>query len=279
MVRGLPALLCSRMQKPCWTSGLVRLAAAVVFVGVARSSFAADLNWKFGSSLQYESGDFGTGTRSNSVYIPFTLKRFMGDWNASVTLPYLSQTSNGQVRNVGGTPVKTGRGRGTAVTTTHSGVGDLVLRGGYDFLREDPEPFDLSASVKVKVPTADRDKGLGTGEFDEGVGLEFGKVIVPNWTFLADLYYTVIGDPPGTDFENQAAVDFGFAHRLQEDWTVTVLFEGSNALVAGEPGPRDLRAVLDYDLGEQSLLFGGLMVGLSDGSPDFGFSLGGSYRF
>lgn len=248
-------------------------------VAAARSAFAEDRDWKLSTSLNYETGDFGTGTRSSSVYVPFTLKRYWGDWNASLTLPYLSQTSNGQVTNVGGRPVKTGKGPGSTATTTHSGLGDAVLRGGYALMREDPQPFDLSLVGKIKLPTADKDKGLGTGKFDEGLGLEFGKRIVPDWTLLADLYYTIIGSPAGTDLRNQLAVDAGFSHPLGKELTLTVLFEGSNALVSGEPAPRDLRGILDYKLGEQTSVFGGVLAGLSDGSPDAGFSLGGSYRF
>ncbi len=146
-------------------------------------------------------------------------------------------------------------------------------------MKEDPQPFDLSLIAKIKLPTADKDKGLGTGKFDEGLGLEFGRLIVPGWTLLADLYYTVIGDPPGTNLNNQLAADVGFSHPLQEDLTLTALLEGSNALVSGQPAPLDLRGILDYKLGEQSGISGGVLVGLSDGSADYGLSLGGSYRF
>lgn len=245
----------------------------------ARSSFANDLDWKLSSSLDYESGKFGTGTRSDSLYIPVTLKRYLGDWDASLTVPYLRESSNGQVTNLGGRPVRTGRGTGSTATTTHSGLGDVVVRGGYALMREDPQPFDLSLAAKIKLPTANKNKGLGTGKFDEGLGIEFGKRVVPGWTVLADLYYTFIGDPPGEDLNNQVAADIGFSHPLGKDWTSTVLFEGSNALVSGQPAPLDLRGILDYKLGEQGSLFGGGLVGLSNGSPDYGLSLGGSYRF
>ena len=267
------------MQRNRWIRPLGWLAAGILCVATARSSFANDLNWKLSTALDYESGKFGIDTRSSSLYIPVTLKRYWGDWNASLTLPYLSQSSNGQVTNVGGRSARTGRGPSSTVTTTHSGLGDAVVRGGYALLREDPKPFDLSLTEKIKLPTADKDKGLGTGKFDEGLGLEFGKRIGPGWTLLADLYYTIIGDPPGTDLKNQVAVDFGFSYPLQKDLTLTVLFEASNALVSGEPAPRDLRGILDYKLGERIGLFGGGLVGLSHGSPDYGFNLGGSCRF
>ena len=267
------------MKRNRWAQKFGWMAAGVLCLATTRSSFANDLDWKLSTSLNYDSGQYGTGTRSSSLYIPFTVKHYWGDWYASLTLPYLSLTSNGQVTNVGGRQVRIRRGTGSTVATTRSGPGDAIVRGGYALLQEDPQPFDLSVVGKIKLPTADKDKGLGTGEFDEGLGLEFGKLIFPGWTIIADLYYTVIGDPPGTNLNNQVAVDIGFSHPLQNNLTLTVLYEASNALVSGEPEPKDLRGILDYKLNERSGLFGGGLVGLSDGSPDFGFTLGGSYRF
>lgn len=248
-------------------------------LAAAPPSYAGDLDWKLSTSLNYETGKYGTDTRSSSLYVPFTVKRYWGDWYGSLTLPFVSMTSNGSVTNVGGRPVRVRGGRGSTDTTTQSGAGDAVVRGGYDLLKEDAHPFDLTVVGKIKVPTADKDKGLGTGEFDEGVGLEFGKLLTPGWTIIADLYYTVIGDPPGRNLNNQVAVDLGFSHTLKKDLTLTVLYEGSNALVSSEPDPRDLRGILDYKLDERISLFGGGLVGLSHGSPDFGFTVGGSCRF
>jgi hypothetical protein len=250
-------------------------------LATARASFASDLDWKLSTSLNYDSGKYGTSTRSSSLYVPLTVERYWGDWKASLTMPYLSQTSNGQVTNVGGRPlrVRGGTATTTTATTTRSGPGDAVIRGGYDLMHDDPQPFDLTATAKVKIPTADKNKGLGTGQFDEGLGLEFGKLVVPGWTLLADAYYTVIGNPPGTHLNNEVAVDFGFMHPVQTNLTLTVLLEGSNALVSGEPAPVDLRGILGCKLSERGRLFGGILLGLSRGNADYGFSLGGSYRF
>lgn len=237
-------------------------------------------DWRASSSLNYESGDYGTSTRFSSLYVPFTLKRFLGDAFASLTVPFVSQTSDGSVSNVGGRPVKTRRGGGAgAATTTHSGVGDVMLRGGYALLEEDPHPLDLSAVAKLKLPTADRDKGLGTGEFDAGAGVEAAKLVAPGWWVLVDLYYTAIGDPPGTDLNNQFAADAGVSRRFSKELTGTVLFEASSALVPGTPSPRNLRGILDARLDERSSVFASALAGLSDGSADYGFGFGGTYRF
>lgn len=255
------------------------LLAAGLLCAAGASRAEEKLDWRFSSSLNYESGTYGTGTRSSSLYVPFTAKRTFDDAFASLTVPLLSQTTDGRVRNVGGRFVKTGRGAGVPATTTRGGLGDFVLRGGCAVMRDDPRPFDLTAVVKLKAPTADRDKGLGTGEFDAGAGLEAAKLVAPGWTILADLYYTAIGDPPGTDLNNQVAVDVGFSRLLVEDLTLTVLFEASSALVSGEPASRDVRGVLGYRLDERASIFGGVLVGMSRGSADYGMSFGGSVRF
>lgn len=251
---------------------------AAVFVCAAASARAEERDWRLSTSLNYESGTYGTGTRSSSLYVPFTVKRTFGDAFAALTIPFVSVTSDGSVRNVGGRPAKTRRGGGSA-TTTRSGLGDIVARGGYTLLHDDPQPLDLTAVVKLKVPTADRDKGLGTGEFDAGAGLEAAKLVAPGWTVLADLYFTAIGDPPGSNLNNQVAADVGVSRLLGDDLTLTGLLEASNALVAGEPAPLDARGILDYRIDDRSSIFAALMLGLSKGSADYGLGVGGSVRF
>lgn len=235
--------------------------------------------WRMSSSLNMESGDYGSGTRTTSLYVPFTLKRYLGDAFVSLTVPFVSQTSDGRVSNVGGRPMRTGRSSSAAATSTQSGLGDIVARAGYDLMRDDPQPFDLTVVAKVKAPTASRDKGLGTGEFDAGGGLEFGKLVSSGWTVLAGAYFTAIGDPPGSDLNDQVALDLGVSRLLTADLTLTALLEGSNALVTGQPDPRDARATLEYRFDERSSAFAGAMAGLSEGSADYGVSLGGSIRF
>lgn len=255
-------------------------ALAAGLLCAAGPASAEGLVWKMSSSLNFDSGTYGTGTRTNSLYVPFTLRRAFGPAFASVTIPYVSMSSDGGVRNVGGKPGRTsGRSTVAGERTTRSGLGDVVLRGGYDVLRDDPHPLDLTVVAKVKAPTASRAKGLGTGEFDAGAGVELAKLVAPGWTVLADAYFTAIGDPPGSDLDNQLAVDVGVSRALKENLTLTVLLEASNALVPGEPGPRDVRAIVEHRFDERAAVFGGGSVGLSNGSSDYGISLGGSVRF
>ncbi len=239
-------------------------------------AYASD--WKLGSSVNYTTGKYGTPDRTNTVYVPFTLKRYYQTADLSVTVPWLSQSTAGSVILVGGNPVRVSKAKTTAATSTESGLGDILVRGTYYLKEAGAGSFDLSLTGKLKLPTADEKRGLGTGEMDEGLGLEFAKKMAAGWSLLADGYYTIIGDPAGINFDNQVALDIGFYLPLEKKLAVTVLLETSNALVSGNPSPLDLSGSLSYSA-DGLQVFGGLLLGLSDGSPALGLSAGISQRF
>lgn len=241
---------------------------------------ARGTGWKFNTSFNYDTGKYGTSDRTDSIYIPFTLKRYYQDGDFSVTVPYLRQSSTGQVVRVGGNPVRvTKRGTASAVTSSESGPGDILVRGGYVLKKEAPRSFDLTLAGSLKLPTADKNKGLGTGEMDEGMGLEFAKKVSPRWTLLADCYYTIIGAPPGTNFNSQLSFDIGFSRPFAGGHGFTLLYETRSALVSGNSDARDISGTLDYKSPDGNHYIGGLLLGLSDGSPDIGISAGLSRRF
>lgn len=251
------------------------LAAAPVLAAPA----AGKTDWKFSTSFNYDTGKYGTSDRITSVYIPFTLKRYFANADMSVTVPYLRQSAAGQVTWVGGKPVRVGRGSGAVSASSESGLGDVILRGTFELKRDGPKSFGLGLAGRLKLPTADENKGLGTGELDEGVGLEFAKEINPDWTLLADGYFTIIGDPEGVDFYNQLSLDIGFYKKLDKNLGLTVLYETQSAMVEGNTDPRSLSGSLSYGARNGFQFSGGLTLGLSSGSPDTGLSLGLSRKF
>lgn len=258
---------------------LLCLSAAAPVLAEPQPEAGRRADWKFSSSVNYDAGKYGTSERIRSVYIPFTLKRYFPGADVSVTVPYLRQSSSGQVTWVGGKPVRVGRGGGAAASSAESGLGDIILRGTFTLKRDGPKSFGLGLAGRLKLPTADEDKGLGTGETDEGVGLEFAKEINPDWTLLADGYFTIIGDPEGMDFYNQLSLDIGFYKTLGENLGLTVLYEAQSAMVQGNAAPSSVSGSLSYGTPGGVRFSGGLNLGLSEGSPAIGLSAGFSRKF
>jgi len=130
---------------------------------------------------------------------------------------------------------------------------------------------------RVKLPTADAEAGLGTGEFDEGVGVELTKSLADRWLAYLDGGYNLIGDAPGTNFNNQWWYDVGIGYDVTDNFNMSVFYEEYRALVNTVSNARDLLALANYVVDDTVHLTGSLLVGLSNGAPNYG--VGGGIRF
>ena len=238
---------------------------------------AGDKDWRISTSVNFETGKYGTSSRTDTLYMPVTVKKyFLNEGDISVTIPYISQTSGSEVVTIDGTIFQIKRAPGPEVT--NSGVGDLVLKGSYYLFSENKKiPFDLNLTAKIKVPTADDTKGLGTGEFDTGAGLEFAKSLRSGFTGYLDIYYTAIGDPPGFDLEDRVSFDAGFSRLLAPGWTMSAFYEESTPLLKSNSNLRDFLVSFEFKADSRTRVFFGATVGLTDTSPDYGLSAGASF--
>lgn len=239
---------------------------------------AAALDWEFGSSALFESGKYGGTRRVASVYVPLTLKRAFADTDLSLTVPFTRQSSVGPVTRVGGRMVRVAPPGAAASRGAQAGAGDVLARGTYLIKRDGPGSFGFSLGGRLKFPTADDKKGLGTGELDQGAGFEFSKVLNPRWTLLADGWYTIVGDPAGVDFNNQLDLSVGFRAPLEGGLDLLVLYGTSSAVTDGNADPRELRAELAKTAGARRWS-AALSLGLSSGSPVYVLGAGLFQKF
>jgi hypothetical protein len=258
-----------------WRAAL--LAAAFVIVPAPGSAEREHFQLKLG--VTYDQGDFGTSQTSRTLFLPATF-RYLGDrFDVSATSGWVYLDAPSDVSLVDGTPTRTNGARGGRRTT--SGVVDTVLRGRY-FAVDDPGPGAwppaLAPFVKLKLPTADEDENLGTGEVDGGFGLEWDKSF---WriTIFGDAGYTFMGDPPGQDFRDRPAASVGVAFRVSDVLALSGLLDWRRALVSGNDDPVELVGVATYKLDPAVSLSPHVFVGLTEGSPDVGLGVELSYRF
>ena len=73
----------------------------------------ADEQWQLGITPSFSSGKYGTDTRTDIVYTPFTARRLFTDGDLTVVLPYTCIRGSGDVTVVDGTPVRTDLNRDT----------------------------------------------------------------------------------------------------------------------------------------------------------------------
>ena len=270
-----------------WTIGVV-LAALVLYGGAAPAQERKlpsapsapepgrdHFQLKIGAG--YDQGDFGTSDTTRSFYAPLTL-RYLGErFDIGITAAFVWLDTESSVVFIDGEPTPSDRRRHTSSV----GFGDLYFKGRY-FLVDDRGPDSsmpgLAPFVKIKAPTADKDKGLGTGEWDYGLGVEWDKRF-REFFLLGDVSYTFIGEPPHQDFRNRPAFSIGIGRQFTRDIAGTVMLDWRRAIVANGDDALELTGIVQWRLARTLTVSPYVFVGLTDGSPDFGLGFEVSWKF
>lgn len=248
------------------------LSRAVVFLALASAAMAQEYPWQVESSITADTGKYGTDQKTDLFYWPVTLKHYFSQGDVALSVPYIDLDTQGGQTVVDGAVVQ-GKGSGG------SGLGDVLVKGRYNVVAQaEQRPFvDLVA--RLKLPTADEDKGLGTGETDVGIGTELAKRFMKDNMWFADFSYTFIGDPPDMDYDNRIAVELGLGHDFLPALMGCVFYDYRSAISPGSDDAHSVSLLANYKVTDQVRTYAMVDLGLSDGAADYGFTVGGSYRF
>lgn len=148
-----------------------------------------------------------------------------------------------------------------------SGVGDVFLAFSGRVLGGDAKVFRLDCGIEAKVPTADADDGLGTGEWDARLGVT-GEYRFWSATGFAGLGWNYLGDPEWVELNDVVDAYAGLeSEPLAGRWIFSGWLAGNPEVVPG--------------VGSRGILGAGLRTtgnwrfrlqataGLTDGSEDF----------
>lgn len=218
------------------------------------------------TGLEFERGDFGTGSEIEKTTISVTAGAATGRIRASAQLPWVRVTAPANVIAPAGPlglPILVDPTR-PATRNTRQGLGDLRVGAAYDL-----PVAGAFASVRAgaKLPTASVGNGLGTGKADYSVGADvarqFGAV-----TPFGGVTYTVAGDPEGFELRNALSGQAGAALRLGKSTSAQLGYAYAQSPV--ETGDDDQRIVGGLHTGVGKSLSLGVYGsgGLSPGAPD-----------
>ncbi|MFT5447314.1 MAG: hypothetical protein ACI9DC_002489 [Gammaproteobacteria bacterium] len=227
------------------------------------------IHYGVSSGVDFSRGDFKLNEDTELLYLPTTLRVGSGPWTARTTLAWLTVSgppgaaiSNGVVSTIGG---------------KQSGFGDVVLGLTYSSNFSLLGNNYLDTTMKVKVPTADEKRGLGTGAADYSIELELFRSHGP-WTPSAAIGYRVLGDNAGFRLHNallgSAGMDYRFSPAINAggllDWREPASRNSDDAL--------EFVPYLSWKAGGGITLTGYGTVGLADGSPERGIGVQISFR-
>lgn len=187
---------------------------------------------------------------SDAIAVPTTVKYGVNDRaDAFVTASSASAVENGGV-----------------------GFDDVYLGWRQRMTEQQLGHLSLAWQAQLKLPTADEDKGLGSGELDALLA-GIGTLPMEDWSATGFAELGVLGDPVGSGADLQLALAGAADHRLSggagvfgelagifnDDQNQDAVFTTVGAAWSPVPG-----LVLDS----------GLVLGLSDDAPDFAFVVG-----
>lgn len=254
---------------------------------------ATDGQLSLSLGFEFASGDYGTDQTTDSYRIPLTVDYLPNDkLDFELVIPYLHQ-SNGNTVSLGGMrfPMHNatsgggsgmgGMGGGSSTTTasgSQSGLGDITLTAGYALLAETADSPLLRPLLYAKFPTADENKGLGTGAFDFGGGLSLAKNFGP-WSTYAEALYIVPGSSSDFDPDNYWSYQASAGYALSQKLSCGLALSGATAAFADANNALEVQLKVDYLTSPKGSVGGYLAKGLSNGSPDYGAGVYAAINF
>jgi len=264
------------------------ISLAIVALIFSGSSLAQNGQWEFSTGSDFSSGDYGGDPVDTEItYIPFTTSYQSGLWTFQAAVPWVQIDGAGTVlgagdggvvignprQNPGGGP---GGGEEDFSATTESGLGDIWLSATYAVDAIPSDLFYLDLGAKVKLPTADDDKGLGTGKTDFTIQADFFKPVGNETPFLT-LAYKSKGEPSDFELDDAMYVSVGSDIGVSPNTHVGLSVDFQESAVSGSDDSLELFGYINQSLSSNwsFMLYG--YSGLEDGSPDYGIGFQLSY--
>lgn len=278
---------------------LARWTAVVVVATAAAPAQSQTVNYT--GSVQYATGSYIFAERTHSVYLANGLTLSHGRVQASVSVPIIYQSSPWvSYSGVGGVPSggpqqgAVGRGPGPyddrggrrsdrdivvlpdTATYADVGIGDPSLRADLTLRRGLNGGPSIRLAGSVKAPTADVDRGFGTGAWDGGLGAAISKRI-RSWFLFGEAMHWWIGDMQEVILQNSVAYSLSLGRSLSNGRVglLASLSGYTDALVEDVDPPLQGAFGLSYAFGDgQYGINASASFGLSEATPDASFAFG-----
>jgi hypothetical protein len=220
----------------------------------------------------YLGGTFGTANTIRVYELPLTLEYHGARLRLRLEIPYIALEGAGLLN--GGSVIQTG---GHPVWRT--GLGDIWAAADYRVLDTSGLQPSVRPYLKVKIPTASRSNGLGTGQPDVEFGSHFEWTISGRVLPYARVGYRISGRAPGLKLQNTLTFEAGASLVVPDHGYLTGLFLDSGTLQRGAGPAEQLIAAYTVRLSAALDFQTYLTRGLTPNSPEFGAGMGFTERF
>jgi len=227
--------------------------------------------WRIDALANYSSGDYGLA-QDTEVYVGLlNIVYDLPSWRFQAGIPVLHIEGPATIVDGGGIANR-------PPDSSETGLGDVTLSGTYKFGTLTPAALDTSFTTMVKLPTADEDRGLGTGLVDTYVQFDVRRAY-EHITPFATLGYRFLGNNNTYPLDDGFFASVGASTPVTQATTVGAALNWREKIVAGGDDSVDTMVFSQTTLDEhwRVLVYG--IAGFTDAAPDFGFGGGVTYKF
>jgi hypothetical protein len=251
------------------------LSCSVSFV--AQTALAAtDGKTSVATGFDSTSGNYGASSNTTILTIPVIGKYEIDSWLFKLTVPYLQVTTvSGVIPGIGMGGIKKA---GSTVATTQSGLGDVVAASTYYAIEGDDVSPGLDLTAKVKLPTADKNAGLGTGETDYAIQADVYQNMA-KVTVSASLGRKFLGSSSALPLNDIFYGSVGASYRASDKVNVGVNLDAAQASSANGVNQLELTANISRKIDKTKKIQAYVLKGFTDASPDTGFGVLFTFAF
>jgi hypothetical protein len=228
---------------------------------------------KFESGVIYSRGDYGLAEDTTVLVVPMTFSYESGDWTWRVSAPWLSIDGPA---NVIGDGAGGSAGPVRPVTENESGIGDASIGLTYK-LNGGPDRLNFAVTGRVKLPTGDDQRGIGTGEVDTFAQVDFFRTF-GTVTPFGSVGYRWLGDGR-YQLEDGFSVSGGLLFTVTPGTSIGASYEWREAIVAGGDDAGEASLIGFRKFNDRWSATVTATKGFTDASANFGCSVQLAYTF
>jgi hypothetical protein len=245
-----------------------------LFLMSVGSAFADDGRWVFSTGVDYANGDYGEAQATTIVTVPLSAGYTDDRWSAVLVVPIVSVEGPGTIvpGGLSGGPLGGLLGGAEASAPVGgvdaTGLGDVSMSVSVVPVRSG-DGFELSVNGRVRAPTADADRGLGTGEAAAALGAGLRQRLGSRSAVFGSVAYEQAFESGGSGVIAGAGAETYVSERVL-----------AGAVIDFSQATSDLRrdatqagAYVGFDVDSNARLVAYGSAGLSETSPDVGAGL------
>ena len=243
----------------------ISILVSIIVIHGADGQEPPPLNQTLSIGAYYARGDYGEPLDTTIHYFPVTYSLDRGRWGFQLMAGQLRIEGLGNVLvNIGGV------NRAVAATqvSTSSGISDSIATLIYHF---DPisatAPF-VDLRLDVKLPTADEENGLGTGETDYSIQVDLSQNLGTSMIY-ATFGYNFRGTSTLYEgLQDSAFAQLAFAYPLNQGWSIGAFYDYRESASSFTPETHDLLPYVSWQLNEKWTFTAMTAWGFTEASAD-----------